>query len=223
MKNKTLLTLALSYGLSAAAPAAIVTSGETNIGVDTTKLFTDANLQVTGNAQGTAFNKSGFLIAFAITSGTNFEYNPDPSFSPIGGQFEHFSFGGNDPFIELRRLDDNSLFNVGDFTIGFDGSRSASGFFVKDNLDTGLILFDLDTPSTLTATASPDTFFAEGDLLFSPEFATFLTDEGLASSDLTGDTIGNAQIDAVPEPGTASLLLGAGILFIFNRRRNRSH
>jgi len=154
-------------------------------------------------------------VAFGIngrsdTLPTTFSYDPSDFLGTFSGTIEHSG---------------SVLFNadaiaVGDFTIGFDAGRAmgaASGFFVESAAGLSAILFDIAAPSALTATVSE--LSIQADLLVSNEFATLLVNEGLASSDLTGVTVGEALVSAtVPSPGAAALF-GLGSLALTRRQR----
>ena len=96
---------------------------------------------------------------------------------------------------------------VGNFTIGFDAGRASgttSGFFVESTVGVAAILFDVAPPSSLSATATDLTIGA--DLLVSPEFAGFLGD-----TMLTGVDVGDAFVQAVPEPALGSIMICFGL------------
>ena len=161
-----------------------VRRGVTSVSLDTGLLAAAASLELTG-ADGTARARGGFDVGFRITGG-GFTYSAENGITPLGGQIEH---SGSVTF--------NDGVTVGDFTIGFDAARAtgdASGFFVEDTIGGLGILFDVSAPERVTA--GPRLRIAGSDLLVSPEFAGFLSDNGLASTDLTGADVGDAQVNA---------------------------
>ena len=169
-----------------------VTMGTTSVDLDFDTLASAASLEFTA-VDNTGIPATGFPAGFAITSASPFQYSIDP-FAPIGGNISHtgsvtFTVSGTETLVQ-----------VGNFNIGYDGTRATngnSGFFAEDTISELGILFDVADPTTLDA--GPDGFYAEADLNVSPEFATYLSDNGLAESDLTGATIGSAQIDGIPD------------------------
>jgi len=229
MKSKLSIIAALALSLPMAIQAQItVDLGVTNIAADFVKLQQDAGLAINQDeSQGTEFGKSGFDIAFEITDGTDFTYSPVANFAdfdPVDGtSLEHAALQGIEPAIAFNRTDNNALLSTGDLKIGFDDTRQGSGLFVEDVTgDFGFPVFDFATPDPADFTAAENDLFVESDLLFTPEFASFLQNEGLASTDLTGDTVGNGQVDAVPEPAMIGGIFGAVALgFALLRRRRR--
>jgi hypothetical protein len=115
-------------------------------------------------------------------------------FTPTGGSISHTGS------VTFNVVGTETLVEVGNFVIGYDGARAAdgnSGFFVQDTISDLGILFDVGAPTTLEAT--PDNFFAAAVLNVSPEFATYLSTNELATADLTGVEIGSAQIDGLSD------------------------
>ncbi len=154
-------------------------------------------------------------VAFGINSRsgmlpTTFSYDPSDFLGTFSGTIEHSG----------SVLFNSDAISVGDFTIGFDAARAmgaASGFFVESTAGLSAILFDVAAPSALSATSSE--LSIQADLLVSSEFAALLLNEGLASSDLTGVTVGEALVSAtVPAPGAAALF-GLGGLALTRRQR----
>ncbi len=174
-------------------------SGTTSVNLDFAALESAASLQLS-SAEGTADAATGFPVAFAITNETPFQYTPDP-FAPVAGSIDH---RGSVTFTIVGTTD---TVTVGDFTIGFDAARAVggnSGFFVQDNVSSLGILFDVVAPTTLTA--DMDGLFIDAELKVSPEFATFLSTNSLATTDLSGVTIGTAQVNA----STSSIMIIQG-------------
>ena len=201
---------------AASADVVDVIGGQTNVLLDFDTLAAAANLEFSSVSDDVI--APGDLgegsVAFGINSRdanmlpTTFSYDTDDFLGSFSGSIEHMgSVFFNDDAVE-----------VGNFTIGFDAARAVgdnSGFFVASTTGIAAILFDISAPSQLDA---GDTELIIGaDLFVSNEFATFLVDQGLASSDLTGADVGDALVAAVvPAPGA---LLGlAGLAFARRRR-----
>lgn len=194
-----------------------VTGGQTSVLLDTATLSAAASLDLSGvssdviapGALGDGSVAFGINARDAMSLPTTFSYDSSDFLGTFGGTIEHSgSVFFNDGTVE-----------VGDFTIGFDAARvggDRSGFFVASNAGIAAILFDVGAPSQLDATGSSLTIAA--DLLVSAEFAGFLTQNGLASSDLTGADVGDALVQAVPSPGGAAMLGLAGLAATRRRR-----
>lgn len=196
-----------------------VVGGQTSVLLDTATLSAAASLDLSSVSPDVI--SPGSLpgsVAFGINSRTasppalptTFSYDPSDFLGTFGGTIEH----AGSVFFNSDAVE------VGDFTIAFDGARADatnSGFYVESTTGIAAILFDVAAPSTLEPLA--DTLTIEADLLVSPEFAGFLTSQGLASSDLTGADVGDALVEAraIPEPTTA-LLTGLASLFLLRRR-----
>jgi hypothetical protein len=213
-----------------------VTSGVTSLNVDTAALDLLSGLGLTfSNSFETVTPAEGFAFGFEILPpteddsfvGTNFTFTFDSAtqaFAPVGGQIEHtgglsFEVDAFDPITNPGGLALFSPLEIGDFSIGFDG-----GFFITDNITTGLPLFDLvvnAAPSLNGRTLQ----VASVDVLVSAEFNDVLENaSGNFALDLTGARIGSAQINAeaakVPEPGTVLALVSvAGALMAVRRRQ----
>ena len=203
--------LCTAYGLEASAID--VQGGYTSVALDTGTLSSAAGLTLTGVSDGIGEGTLPGSVAFPInprmtTDGlfpTTFSYDPSDFLGTFSGTIEHKGSVFFEGDVE-----------VGNFTIGFDAARvdslggDASGFFVESTVGVQAILFDVKAPSSLNATESSLEIGA--DLLVSPELAGFLQDNGLASSDLSGATVGSALIQAVPEPSSVVLTLVGGVL-----------
>jgi hypothetical protein len=194
------------------APAKAATfelaSGVTSVFLDLPTLAS-VGLNLTG-ANGTVPPvSSSFLVGFPITPATDFKFSfGDAGFAPVSGTIEHT---GSVTF--------NDMLTLGNFSIGFDPDRIsaiASGFFVRDTITLGAILFDVATPSSLSFNETTLKLALEADLLVSPELAGVLGNTGL-----TGAEIGAASIngEAVPEPTTIMGAVAAGSLIAAARRR----
>ncbi|MEN1681557.1 MAG: PEP-CTERM sorting domain-containing protein [Planctomycetota bacterium] len=211
------LTALVCFTIAHAASAADVIGGRTNVALDTAALSAAASLDLSSVSPGIGAGVLPGSVAFPInprdaaTLPTTFSYTAgDFPGGPFSGTIEHTgSVFFNSDAVE-----------VGNFTIGFDGARAtggASGFFVESTTGIAAILFD-------TAVVALDRQDEGGldltvDLLVSPEFATFLTDNSLASTDLTGVDVGDARIQAaVPEPSAIALALLGGFAWVGRRR-----
>lgn len=153
-------------------------------------------------------------VAFGINSRngdlpTTFAYTAG-TLAPFFGTIEHAgSVFFNDDSIQ-----------VGNFTIGFDGSRTAgggadeaSGFFVRSTAGVEEILFDIGNPTSLVA--DPTVLTIAANLLVSPEFAGILGNSAFAGAN-GGQALVSAT--AIPEPGIA-LLWSSVFLGLAVRRR----
>lgn len=193
-----------------------VIGGQTNVLLDTATLSAAASLDLSGvspdviapgdlGANSVAF---GINLRNAASLPTTFSY--DDGLASFSGAIEHT---GSVFF-------NSNVVEVGNFTIGFDGSRAtggASGFFVASTTGIAAILFDVAAPSAVTADASG--LAIEADLLVSPEFAGFLLANGLATADLTGADVGDALVaGVVPAPGATAVLAVAGVAAARRRR-----
>ncbi len=213
--SRNLVSLAVAAGFVSGAFAANVeiTGGQTNVLLDTATLSSAAGLDLSSVSSDVI--SPGTLpgsVAFGINPRdaamlpTTFAYDSSDFLGTFSGTIEHTgSVFFNSDAVE-----------VGNFTIGFDAARvgtlsgAASGFFVESTTGVAAILFDIENPTTLSAT---DTSLEIGaDLLVSPEFANFLGDGGLAGAD-----VGDALVEAVPEPSSAALLALCALLGRFRR------
>ncbi len=212
--------LTLTTGV-ATADVVDVVGGQTSVLLDTAMLESAANLTLNGVSDDviTPGNLGDDSVAFGINARdgdlpTTFSYDPADFLGTFSGTIEHTG-------TILFELPDESKIELGNFTIGFDAARvgdAASGFFVASTFgDVQAILFDVENPSDLQP--GEEQLVIEGNLLVSPEFATFLLDQGLASSDLTGADVGDALVEAnVPAPAAAALL-AIGAAATTRRRR----
>ena len=205
--------IALSTGVATAQFD--VVAGQTNVLLDTDALSAAASLDLSGVAGPVIApgDLGAASVAFpinardAVSLPTTFSY--DAGLASFSGAIEHTG----------SVLFNNDTVEVGNFTIGFDAGRAGganSGFFVESTTGIAAILFDIETPSAVSADALGLEITAN--LLVSPEFATFLLDNSLASSDLTGVDVGDAFVDAIPTPGAAAVLGLAGLAGIRRRR-----
>lgn len=192
-----------------------VIGGQTNVLLDTDTLAAAASLNLSGVSSDVLAGDLGpGSVAFGINPRdaaslpTTFSYTD--GLGSFSGSIEHTgSVFFNSDTVE-----------VGNFTIGFDANRvggDRSGFFVESTTGIAAILFDVATPSALSATDAG--LSIEADLLVSSEFAGFLLANSLASADLTGADVGDALVaGAVPSPGSLAALAGFGL---FSARRRR--
>jgi hypothetical protein len=159
-------------------------------------------------------------VAFPIDPSTTFVYAPG-TFLPFDGAIEHA--GG----INLTDIASSTVaLTLGDFTIGFDDNRiggpnpDATGFFVKDNIDTGAILFDITNP---VIEAFENSLVIAADIAISQELSDFLNSQGLVSQNVTGVDAGAALVVAnssiIPVPAAAWLFGSALALLGWVRRK----
>ena len=219
MKMQTIATGATALAVSAAASAQTfdVIGGQTSVLLDTDTLSSAASLDLSSVSSDVIVPGSlgPDSVAFGINPRdammlpTTFSYTE--GLGSFSGTIEHTG----SVFFNMDTVE------VGNFTIGFDGARvgdDRSGFFVESTTGISAILFDVASPDSLDATSDGLTIGA--DLLVSSEFATFLSDAGLASSDLTGADVGDALVEGVvPAPASAVLLAVAGLGAATRRRR----
>lgn len=213
-RNLAIAAAGLTASAALAVPVDIV-GGQTNVALDTATLAAAASLELSSVSAdvispGTLPNSVAFGInpRDAATLPTTFSYDDSDFLGTFSGTIEH----SGSVFFNTDTVE------VGDFTIGFDANRvggNASGFFVASNAGIAATLFDVSNPSTLVATDANLEIGA--DLLVSPEFAQFLLDNQLASADLTGADVGDALVQAIPEPSSLALLTLAGLAAL--RRR----
>lgn len=212
-----------------------VTSGVTSLNVDNAALDLLSGLGLAfSNSFETVTPAEGFAFGFEILPptedsnlvGTDFTFTFDETtqaFAPVGGQIEHtgglsFEVNSFDPVTNPNGLTLFSPLEIGDFSIGFDG-----GFFITDNITTGLPLFDLAV-NTAPRLSDRTLLVSSVDVLVSEEFNNVLENaSGNFELNLTGARIGSAQINAeaakVPEPGTVLALVSiAGALLAVRRR-----
>ena len=137
---------------------------------------------------------------------------------PLSGTFEHTGSIAFD--VDTTKLALLSPFEIGDFSLGFDNS----GFYLQDNVSTGLRLFDLVINNAPTFDGT-NLLIENIDVLVSQDFDTLL--DNAAGSDLplagfkVGQARGSAIATAVPEPEAnvgISLLLAAGMAATIRRR-----
>jgi hypothetical protein len=194
-----------------------VVGGQTNVALDFDTLSAAASLDLSGvSGDVIAPGSIPDSVAFSINGRdaanlpTTFTYDPSDFLGSFAGTIEH---SGSVFF-------NNDTVEVGNFTIGFDGTRAVganSGFFVESTTGIAAILFDIGAPSTLNAGSSSLEIGA--DLLVSAEFGAFLFDNGLSQSNLAGADVGDALVQAtVPAPGGLAALAGAGLLATRRRR-----
>jgi hypothetical protein len=171
-----------------------VRSGVTSVSLDAKTLKDAAGLEIAGT-NNTVTPTNGLAVGFGIKPNSNFTYTRQNGFTPTGGTIEHSGT------VSLK-ADPLGTVTVGDFSIGYDAARKsdkASGFFVRDTVDTDAILFDVSNPKNLSA--NRNSFKVSGaDLLVSPEFNGFLNQKGLTNQNLTGADVGDVAINAISRP-----------------------
>lgn len=187
----------------------MVTGGQTSVLLDTNTLSAAASLDLSSVSAGVIApgDLGANSVAFGINSTTapifptTFAY--DAGLSSFSGSNEHTGsvfFNGD-------------TVGVRNFSIAYDAGRvgdSRSGFYVESTIGITEIRFDIENPSSVIAEISM--LSIQANLLVSNEFATFLSDNGLASTDLAGADVGDALVNATPTPGSASILGAFGII-----------
>jgi hypothetical protein len=184
-----------------------VISGVTSIDRDHENILKSIGLTLTGTNHTVPPIPSTYLVGFNIDSATNFTFSDEGGFTPLLGTIEHT---GTVTF--------NDLITVGDFSIGFAPGRTAtggSGLVLRDTFSLNTILFDLSA-SEPVAFDGQNLTIPDVKLLISPEFADIL-----GNSDLTGLFAGTARIDAqvaaIPEPGSVLGVLAVGAALLATR------
>lgn len=193
----------------ASAATFVLETGVTSVFLNLPTLQT-VGLNLTGATGIVPPVSSDFLVGFTITPATNFTFTTAGGFAPISGTIEH---SGSVTF--------NNALTVGNFSIGFDATRArgnASGFFVRDTITTGVALFDVATPDSLSFSQDTLKLDLRADLLVSPELADVLGNTGLAGAEIGAASINGA---AVPEPATMLGALAAGGFLAVRRRMNK--
>ena len=154
----------------------LVQDGTTSVALDE-KLIADATGLTVKSADNTVEPLDGFGVGFDISERSGFIFSENSGFR---GEIEHTG--------TVTFSSDAGDITVGDFTIAFDAHRQtghASGFFVENTVGEDLILFDVSKEII-------ETGLSNGDLLVSPEFASFL-----GKPELTGADVGDAAINAI--------------------------
>ncbi|MEM1329734.1 MAG: hypothetical protein AAGG07_04165 [Planctomycetota bacterium] len=211
MIRTTISTAVAMAIVSTASAQTDVTGGQTNVLLDTDLLSSAASLDLSGVAGPVIApgNLGAGSVAFGINTRdamslpTTFSYDAStfPGAGSFSGAIEHTG----------SVLFNNDTIEVGNFTIGFDGTRvggDRSGFFVESTTGLTGVLFDIKVNG---ATPTPSSLEVAGDLLVSSEFAQILIDVELTTADLTGADVGDALVQAVPTPATAAVLGLAGL------------
>jgi hypothetical protein len=150
-----------------------------------------------------------FLLGFKIAPTSNFKFSDANGFTPIAGTIEHF---GTVLF--------NSNTTIGNFSIGYDPTRAVngvSGFFLKDTVSTNTVLFDLSIPANSVAFNGKNLRITDVNLLISPELAGILNNPSLVGR-LGGNARLDADVAAVPEPGSLLAIVLAGAALMANKR-----
>lgn len=213
----TAVVATLAIPTQARASNLQINSGVTNVFLDE-PLLESVGLNLTGASNTVTPQSDDFLVGFNITPKTNFTFNNDNGFSLVGGSIEH---SGSVTF--------NNALTVGNFSIGFDQSRArgqASGFFVKDTITTGAVLFDI---ANIAPAANGNNLQINGNLLVSQELAGLLNNQAL-----TGVAVGRTQANTttttsaiptssnqsakVPEPTSTLGFLAVGVGMVALRK-----
>lgn len=201
---------AAALGLSVHANAApvLVTGGQTSVALDL-KLLDSVGLALTGLT-------GPVIVPGELPDSVAFPINPRDAAPPALATTFEFTAVTVAPFSGTIEHSGGVTFNdsltVGNFTIGFNGTN----FFVADNLTfVGVPLFDIGNLVVLAATDS--LLRASGDLLVSAALAGVLGDPALAGVD-----VGDALVNAIPEPGALALVLVAGLGLVAATRGRRA-
>lgn len=198
-----------------------VVGGKTSVALNFDLLESAASLElssVTADviAMGTLDNSVAFPInsRTADTLPTTFAFDPADFTGTLSGAIEHKG-------SVLFNMD---TVEVGDFKIEFDTARTGTlggagtGFYVASTTGIQANLFDVVNLGPVEPSFSGLTVGA--DLAVSPEFGSFLFDNGLSASNLEGAVVGAALIEGVvPEPSPGLMLLMGVIGIGFLRRR----
>lgn len=217
------MLLGISFSTTASAVNVEIGAGQTSVLLDTATLSSAASLELSGVSPGViAPGAIEGSVAFPITPRdaaslpTTFAYDSTDFLNTFSGTIEH----QGSVFFNANAVE------VGNFTIGFDAARAgtlagaASGFYVESTTGIPAILFDIENPSTLEPTDLSLTVGAN--LLVSPEFASFLQSNGLATANLAGADVGDALVQGVvPEPSSLGLAL-LGLLASLRVARSRT-
>lgn len=152
--------------------------------------------------------------------GTNFTFSYDDqtkAVTPLSGTIEYTgSVAANLDTTKLALL---SPFEIGDFSLGY----SDTGYFLKDNVSTGLNLFDVKLNNAPTFDGT--NLLIEGaDVLVSQEFDTLLDNAAGYDLSLTGYKVAQANVSAtaVPEPENnlaVTLLIATGMAVTIKRQQ----
>jgi hypothetical protein len=171
-----------------------VKSGVTSVFLDSELLSSSAGLNLAGTNNTIPPASKEFSAGFPIDEDTNLTIGSHNKSIDLKGTIEH---SGTVTFnTNLGSV------TVGDFSIGYDETRATeekSGLFVKDTAGTGAILFDISDTEEIKLKDNRLTV-DDADLLVSPEFADYLSTQGLISQNLTGVDVGDIATDAVVAP-----------------------
>ena len=172
-----------------------IQDGTTSVALDSELLTDAAGLTLSGSENTVDPVSEDFAVGFDITEESDFSLSGVDDLAPVGGAIEHT---GTVTFDSAA-----GDITVGDFSIGFDESRASdttSGFFVANTVEgvlpDGAVLFDVGVPQSLDI-ADDGLSLGGADLLVSNEFADVLQETELASADLTGADVGDANLDAL--------------------------
>jgi hypothetical protein len=206
-----------------------IVGGRASLNLDAGNLSILENIGLTlTSAKSTTFPAPGFEIGSALlppssdpnVRGTTFTFLYDDDsylYLPLGGTEE---LTGNFVFsVDTNKLSGlGTELIIGDFSNAFDENFS---FFLTDNLDTNLRIFDVVSSASPVVDLSSRTFVVEGiELFLSQEFSDFLINAG-ATQSVAGfkfaDDLGDRSFVLVSTPEPSSivaliLLAGGGII-----------
>lgn len=108
--------------------------------------------------------------------------------------------------------------SAGDFSLAYNPTETASGWYIKNNLSFGLITYDLANLA-LTVTDA-NNWQLNGDLLFAADYAGMIYGQAGSKVGTFSLDLGSYAVTAVPVPG-AVWLFGSALagLLGFNRRK----
>ena len=191
----------------------VQSGGVTSVELDTAALASAARLAINTTTSTSASPATGFSVGFDQSDASTFTFDTDDSDPAVeddlGGVIVHTGSITFDQLDAPNGTPTGDTLEVGNFALGFDADRlgqdfggtPSEGFFIRDTADADIVLFDVTGVTSVTDETNEYTATGDGadggfDLRVSNEFAIFLVNAGLATTDLTGTVIGQARIDA---------------------------